>query len=148
MADVNYNNGIFRILDRTINLTTATIRGILLTSAGVTAMQDKDLVSRADITGEISSATNYTAGSTGILISNAGAGTTIAKDDVNDRVNVTFAAATIAGTTITARGIIYFVAAGGAASGDLLLSLNDFDSDIISSNADYNLATHVMRFQN
>jgi hypothetical protein len=125
-----------------------TIRGILLTGAGVTTMQNKDLQTRADISGEITSATNYTAGGTGILVSNAGAGTTIAKDDANDRVNITLAGATIAGTSITAGGIIYFVSRGGASSADELLSLNDFGGNVTSTNADYLLQTHIMRIQN
>lgn len=148
MADVNFNNALHKILNRTIDLTTATVRGILLTSAGVTALQNKDLISRADITGEISSATNYTAGATGIMISNAGASTTISLDQANDRAEVTFAAAVIANTTISANGIVYFVSRGGAASADELLTLNDFGGTIASTAADFNLALHIMRLQN
>jgi hypothetical protein len=148
MADVNYNSGLLGIVNQSIDLNAVTVRAILLTEAGVTAMQDKALASRDDITGEIGSATNYTAGGTGILISTAGGGLDITKDDVNDRVEVTFDPATIAGTTITAYGIIYFVSRGGAASADELLSLNDFGGAITSTAAAFNLAAHVMRLQN
>lgn len=148
MADVNYNSGLLGIVNQSIDLNAVTVRGILLTSAGVTAMQDKALASRANITGEITSATNYTAGSTGILISTAGGGLTISKDDVNDRVEVEFDPAVIANTTISANGIIYFVSRGGASSADELLTLNDFGSTITSTTADFTLALHIMRLQN
>lgn len=148
MADVNYNSGVLGIANQSIDLNALTVRGLLLTGAGVTTMQDKALATRANLSGEIDSATNYTSGSTGILISTAGAGVTFSKDDVNDRVEIELDAAVITGTTISANGILYFVSRGGAAGSDELLTLNDFGATITSSAADFNLALHIMRFQN
>lgn len=89
---------------------------------------------RANITSEVSG-TNYTAGGQIVV-------PTLTQDLTTNQTVITFPAMTWANLTATGiRKAVYYVANGGATSGDYLFGLNDLGADYSASGNSFNLAS-------
>ncbi len=112
---------------------------VMLVSSSYTENKDTHL-KRSDVTNEITG-TGYVAGGRAVAA-------TVAKDTATDRVTLTFAAATWASASFTARKAVYYKRRGGAASADELIAVNDFGSDVIATNADFVVPAATLIIQN
>ncbi len=104
---------------------------VMLVLAAYTADQAAH-TKRSDITNE-SSGTGYTAGGQATAV-------TVTKNTGAKTITVTFGAVSWAGSSITARGAVYYKRRGGAATADELVGYDDFGSDKTSVGAAFNLA--------
>lgn len=95
---------------------------------------------RSDVTNEVTG-TGYTAGGQVAVA-------TVAKDTVNDRETITFAAVNWATATITARFAVYYKRRGGAATADEIVCVNDFGSDVTSTAGAFALPALPITIQN
>lgn len=118
---------------------TDTFKVMLLTSA---ATPDKDTwAKRSSVTNEVVG-TGYTAGGAAATV------TVGAVDTANDRVEITLGGASWANSTITARYAVYYKSRGGAATADELVAVNDFGSDVTSTNGTFTLNASTYRKTN
>lgn len=117
---------------------TGAFKVMLTTSAYA---EDKDTHDfRNDVTNEVTG-TGYTPGGATVAV-------TVTLDAANDRINVTFAAASWPASTITARKAVYYKARGGASSADELVVVKDFGVNVVSSGTTFNLNALTLRLQN
>lgn len=125
MASFVYNSALSNAYLGRIIVGTSTFKAMAVTNSYT---EDKDAhTTRANITNEVSGA-GYTAG--GIIVV-----PTLTQDLATEKTFVTFPSVTWANSTLSnVRKIIYYVANGGAASGDWLFGINDLGADY-SSNA-------------
>ena len=138
MASLIYNSFWEDLARGSIDLDTDTIKVLLTTSAYV---ENKDThVKRSDVTNEVTG-TGYTAGGTTSAI-------TVTKDTANDRLDVSLGQVTWPSSTITARKAVYYKSRGGASSADELVAVNDFGSDVVSTNGTFTLNASTIRVQN
>jgi hypothetical protein len=108
-------------------LALGTVKAMLVTSDAF----DKDAwTRRSHITNEVATGGGYTAG--GVTVT-----CTTATDNGNDRASMTFADATWATATFTARGCIYVLVLGGASSADPILAFSDFGENKVGTGADF-----------
>jgi hypothetical protein len=139
MASIAYNSCIRDAFLGRIVIGTSTIKAMLVTSSYV---ENKDThLTRADITNEVSG-TGYTAG--GQIIT-----ATLTQDLTTEKTVITLASVTWASSTLTAvRKVIYYVANGGAASGDYLIGCNDLGADYTSSSNSLVIAASTLTLTN
>lgn len=138
MASLIYNSCIDDTAKGSIDFDTDTFKMMLVTSSYTPA---KTHAKRSDVTNEVSG-TGYTAGG------NAAAAT-VTKDNVNNRVDITFAITSWTSSTITARAGVIYKSRGGASSADELVGYVDFGSDISSTSGTFSVTiTSPLRFQN
>jgi hypothetical protein len=138
MASVIYNSCVDDMARGNIDFDTDAFKVMLVTSAYV---PDKDAhLKRSDVTNEVTG-TGYTAGGLAATV-------TVAKDLVNDRVDVSLGGVNWPTSTITARGGVYYKSRGGAATADELVAYVDFGSNIISSGGAFNLSASTLRISN
>ena len=122
-----------------VDYDTDTFKVMLLTSA---ATPNKDTwAKRSDVTNEVTG-TGYTAGGAAATVSVGSV------DTANDRVEITLGGASWANSTITARYAVYYKSRGGAATADELIAVNDFGSDVTSTNGTFTLNASAYRKNN
>lgn len=138
MASLAYDSAWDKLVRGIIDADTDSFKVMLLTSA-YTANK-KTHVYRSDLTNEVSG-TGYTAAGNSVTVS-------VSLDTANDRVDISMGGTTWPSSTITARYAAYYKARGGAATADELMMLNDFTSDVITSNGTLTLNASTMRIQN
>lgn len=139
MPSLIYNRAIELWARGNIDFDTDTFRWMLTTSAYT---EDKDAHDyRNDITNEVTG-TGYTAGG------NPSSGVTVTLDTVNDRVDIVFGGTTWPSSTITARKAVLYKSRGGAATADEVILVNDFGSDVSTTNGTFTLGASTLRIQN
>lgn len=137
MASLIYNSFLDDVAKGAIDCDTDTFKTLLVTSS-YTPDQDAHL-KRSSVTNEVTG-TGYTAGG-------ATTACTVAKDTTNNKTTLTFAAASWATSTITARGAVIYKSRGGASSADELVAYVDFGSDVSSSGATFSVSASVITLQ-
>lgn len=138
MASIIFNRALEFIARGAIDFDTDSFKVMLTTSAYT---EDKDAHDfRNDVTNEVSG-TGYTAGGNTVTVS-------VTLDTANDRVDITLGGTTWPTSTITARKAVYYKARGGASSADELVAVNDFGSDVVSSNGTFTLNSSTFRIAN
>lgn len=139
MASLIYNSFWEDLARGAIDLDTDSFKAMLTTS---TYTENKDThTKRSDVTNEVAATGNYTAGGNASTV-------TVTKDTVNDRVDISLGQVTWPSSTITARKAVYYKARGGAATADELVAVNDFGSDVTSTNGTFTLNASTIRIQN
>ena len=139
MPSLIYNSAVRDTVVGNIDYDTDTFRAMLVTSAYA---ENKDThTKRSDVTSEVTG-TGYTAGGATIPVSVA------AVDTANDRVVLTIGPVSWASSTITARKMVVYKSRGGAATADELVFVNDFGTDVISSNGTFTVAANTITLQN
>jgi hypothetical protein len=138
MSSLIYNSFLEDVNRGAIDPDTDTFRMLLVTSS-YTANKDTH-GKRSDVTNQVTGA-GYTAG--GITVT-----CTVARDNTNDRVTLTFAAGSWATSTITARAAVVYKSRGGADTADELVFYNNFGSDISTSGTTFSVGSSVITYQN
>jgi hypothetical protein len=139
MPSLIYNSAVRDEAVGNIDYDTDTFWVQLVTSAYT---ENKDThTKRSDVTNEVVGA-GYTAGGQVIAV------TVAAVDAANDRVVLNFGAVTWPSSTITARKAVVYKRRGGAATADELVYVNDFGSDVISTNGTFTLPASTITKQN
>lgn len=129
MASTAFDSFLDDLAKGSIDMDTDTFKVMLVTS-GYT--EDKAAHSKlSDVTSEVSG-TGYTAGGATLV-------PTVTKDTTNHRTTLTFPQVTWPSSTITARKAVVYKSRGGAASADELVFVNDFGSDVTTSNGTFTL---------
>lgn len=128
MANAIYNSFKRDLMTAGINLSTDTIKLMLVTSTYVPNIDTH--TKRSDVTNEVVGA-GYTAG--GVTLS----GKTVTQNNTTNKADFDASDVTIPNATITARGAVLYKARGGAATADELIAYLDFNSDIVSTGGDY-----------
>lgn len=129
MASLNYLSLWDDVLNGVFNLSTATLKGMLVADT-YTPNATTDL-KRSNVTGEISG-TGYTAG--GFTVTQ-----TITKNTANNRMEVAFASTPLANASITARALVVYNARGGVATADELVTYLDFGANITATNGTFTI---------
>ncbi|HEY4546670.1 MAG TPA: hypothetical protein VIG90_09630 [Pedomonas sp.] len=139
MPSLIYNSALEDLAKGAINFATDSFKLILVDASYV---PNKDTQSkRSQVTGEVVGA-GYAAGGKTVTA-------TVARDDANDRVDVTFSSVTWADSTITARGAVIYKSRGGAATADELVAYCDFGANVSSTGASFTANfTSPFRLQN
>lgn len=138
MASFIYNSFWEDLGKGAIDLDTDTIKCLLTTSSYT---ENKDTHDRRDdVTNEVTG-TGYTAGGATVTV-------TVTKNTTLDTTTYTFAAATWATSTITARKAVYYKSRGGASSADELIAINDFGADVSSSGGTFTVGASTITVQN
>lgn len=138
MASLIYNSFFEDLARGVIDLDTDTFKCLLVTSAYV---ESKDAhLKRSDVTGEVAGV-GYTAGGAAVSL-------TVAKDLVNDRLDVTLGGFSLSNATVMARKAVYYKSRGGLATADELVAVIDFGADVTSTAAAWTLAASILRVQN
>lgn len=91
-----------------------------------------------DITNELAGGSGYTAGGDTIAV-------TVTDDDANDRCDIVLGEAQWTSATLTARGAVYYVDTGGAASTDWVIAYLDFTTDRSSSSGTFTISASTIR---
>jgi hypothetical protein len=138
MASLIYNSAIDDMARGAIDFDTDTFKAMLVTSTYTPNKDTHDF--RDDVTNE-ATGTGYTAGGATSTV-------TVTKDTANDKVTIQFGAVSWASSTITARGLVYYKARGGAANVDEIVAYNDFGSDVASSGGTFSVAASTVTLQN
>lgn len=136
MASIAFHKFLQTALKGDLDFDTVTVN-VMLVASGYTPDKDHDY--RNDITNEITG-TGYTAGGATVTA-------TLTRDTANDRIDITFAAASWPSSTLTARYAVYYIARGGASSADDLIMLDDFGANITSTADTFSLGASTARFQ-
>lgn len=129
MASIAFDSFVYDVATGAIDLDTDTFKVMLVTSA-----YTEDKVShtkRSSVTNEITG-TGYTAGGQAIV-------PTVTKDTTNHRTTIVFPQVTWPTSTLTARKAVYYKSRGGAATADELIAVDDFGSDVTTSNGTFTL---------
>lgn len=137
MASLIYNSCLEDLAKGTVDFDTDTFKTLLVTSS-YTANKDTH-TRRSDVTNEVTG-TGYSAG--GVTTA-----CTVAKDTGNDKITLTFAAASWATSTITARGAVIYKSTGTAAN-DPLVGYIDFGGDVSSTGGTFSVSASVITLQN
>lgn len=138
MASLIYNSAVNDLARGSIDFDTDTFKVLLVTSSYTPSQDNHD--KRDDVTNEVTG-TGYTAG--GVTTA-----CTVTQDNTNDRVTLSFAAASWATSTITARGAVIYKSRGGAASADNLVCYIDFGADVTSTSSTFVLGSSTITLQN
>ncbi len=138
MASLIFNKALDAVAKGGIDFDTDDFACMLVTS-GYTPNQDTHEF-RDDVTNEVSG-TGYSAGGEDAAV-------TVTRDDANNRIDIELGAISLPGSTITARGAVYYKKRGGASSADELIAYIDFGSDIASTAGTFALSASILRLQN
>lgn len=138
MASLIYNSAVNDLARGSIDFDTDTFKVLLVTSSYTPSQDNHD--KRDDVTNEVTG-TGYTAG--GVTTA-----CTVTQDNTNDRVTLSFASASWATSTITARGAVIYKSRGGAASADNLVCYIDFGADVTSTSSTFVLGSSTITLQN
>jgi hypothetical protein len=139
MASLVYNSLCKDAFLGRVVIGTSVIKAMLVTSAYI---ENKDThLTRADITNEVSG-TGYTAGGQTITA-------TLTQDLTTEKTIITLPSVTFANSTLSGvRKVIYYVANGGASSGDYLIGVNDLGADYSSSGNSLIIAATTLTLNN
>lgn len=137
MASLIYNSCLEDLAKGAVDADTDTFKTLLVTSS-YTANKDTH-TRRSDVTNEVTG-TGYTAG--GVTTA-----CTVAKDTSTDKITLTFAAASWATSTITARAAVIYKSTGTAAN-DPLVGYVDFGGDVSSTGGTFSVSASVITLQN
>lgn len=138
MPSLIYNRALELWARGNIDFDTDTFKVLLTTSVYTENKDTHDF--RDDVTNEVTG-TGYTAGGNTVT-------TTVNLDTANDRLDISLGGTTWPSSTITARKAVYYKSRGGAASADELIAVNDFGTDVISSNGTFTLGASTLRINN
>lgn len=138
MASLIYNSAPDEMARGDIDFDTNTFKAMLVTNSYTPNKDTHDFLD--DVTNEVSG-TGYVAGGETSAV-------TVTKDTGNDKVTIQFGAVSWAGSTITARGCVYYKSRGGASSADELVCFADFGSDVTSSGGTFSVAASTITLQN
>ena len=137
MASLNYSTTLYKMVNAYFN--GATITAMLLTSAYTPDKDAHDF--RADLTASEASGTGYSAGGGTITA-------TVAQDNANDRVTVTFSDPSWAASSVSARYLAIYKDSGNEAT-DEIITLIDHGSTVTSVNSTFTFdVTAPLIFQN
>lgn len=137
MASLNYSTTLYKMVNAYFN--GATIKAMVLTSSYTPNKDAHDF--RADLTAYEASGTGYTAG--GVTIT-----ATVAQDDANDRVTVTFSVPSWASSSFSGQYLGIYKEIGSAAT-DEIITLIDNGSTVTSSASTFTFdITAPLIFQN
>lgn len=118
-------------------LKTDTFKCALINSTGVSAANIGSHTRFSDVTGEVTG-TGYTAGGVTVV-------PTFTKDTTNHRLTITIPSHNWPSSTITARGEVCYKSTGTASTSPLIL-LNDFTSDVTTSNGTFTVNASTIHF--
>jgi hypothetical protein len=138
LASLVYNRALELWARGNIDFDSDTFKVLLTTSAYAENKDTHDF--RDDVTNEVAG-TGYTAGGNTVTVS-------VTLDTGNDRVDISMGGTTWPSSTITARKAVYYKSRGGAASADELVAVNDFTSDVTSTNGTFTLNASTLRLSN
>ena len=138
MASIIYNKFLNNLASKGINVGTDSFKVLLVTSS-YTPNVDTDN-DRADVTNEVANGNGYTTGGNSVDV-------TLTDDTANDQQDIVLPGTTWTTSTITARGAVYYLDTGSAAT-DLLVAYIDFGSNIASTNATFTLTQSTITIQN
>lgn len=138
MASVILNRALELWARGSIDFDTDTFKALLTTDAYAENKDTHDY--RDDVTNEVVGP-GYTAGGNVVTV-------TISLDTQNDRLDITLGGSTWPASTITARKAVYYKARGGDAAADELIGVNDFGSDVVTTNGTFTLNESVLRIAN
>ncbi|UTC28406.1 hypothetical protein GURKE_04040 [Brevundimonas phage vB_BpoS-Gurke] len=137
MASLVYNSMIEDLCNGDLQFDVTGFR-VALVGSGYTAQKSHTRFS--DVTNEVTG-TGYTAGGQGTTV-------TISKDNVANRVDLSFSNVAWSNATVTARGAVIFFAAGQP-NANPLVAYVDFNQEISSTNASFAVTFSApLRFQN
>lgn len=119
-------------------LKTDTYKCALINAAGVAAASIGTHTRFNQVTGELAAGNGYTAGGVTVV-------PTFTKDTTNHRLVVTIPSHTWSASTLTARGEVCYKATGTAATSPLLL-LNDFTTDVTTTNGTFTVNASTINF--
>lgn len=138
MASVIYQSFIEDVLIGNIDCDTDSFK-VMLTASTYTENNDTHEF-RSSVTNEVTG-TGYTAGGAAVTVS-------VARDDANNRVNITLGGASWTTATISGvRKAVYYKARGGAASADELVACIDNGSDVSVTAGTLTLSASTIRNQ-
>ena len=129
MASTAYDSFNFDAMTGNVDMNTDTFYVMLVTSAYTENKATH--TKRSDVTNEVTG-TGYTAGGKAVV-------PTVTNDTTNHRLTLVFPQVTWPSSTITARKAVYYKSRGGASSADELVFVNDFGSDVTTSNGTFTL---------
>jgi hypothetical protein len=138
MASLIFNKALEFWAKGLIDFDTDTFK-VMLTTVGYAENKDTHDF-RDDVTSEVTG-TGYTAGGNVVTV-------TVTPDMANDRIDISLGGTTWPTSTITARKAVYYKSRGGASTADEIIAVNDFGTDVISSNGTLTLNASTMRVQN
>lgn len=138
MPSMIYHTALRDLFTGAIDADTDTFRAMLVTSSYTPNKDTHDR--RNDVTNEVVG-TGYTAGG-------AVAAVSVSIDTAADWVEISLGGVSWPASTITARGLVYYKARGGAASADELVAFIDFGSDVESESGAFAVTTSTLRIQN
>jgi len=138
MASLIYDSALFDMVTGAVDADTDTFKVMLVTS-GYIPSKGGDL-KRSAVTSE-ATGTGYTAGGVSVAC-------TVTKNTTAHTITLSFAAASWATSTITARGAVYFKSRGGASSADELIGYDDFGSNISSTGGTFSIAATTLTITN
>src|SRR6185436_8735319 len=135
MASLIFNSALNDSLTGNINFGSGSFKCMRVTS---TYSPNKDThTKRSDVTNEVAASGSYAAG--------GGAATVgVTNDTANDRQDVSLGAVSFTTATITARGAVYYLVVGSAAT-DRLVAYIDFGSDVTSTAGTFSLTASTLR---
>lgn len=93
---------------------------------------------RSDVTNEVTG-TGYTAGGNTVV-------PTFTNDTTNHRLTIVFPQTQWTSSTITARKMVCYKSRGGASSADELVFVNDFGSDVSTTNGTFTVNASTIHF--
>ncbi len=138
MPSMIYHSALRDLVTGAIDADSDTFRAMLVTASYT---PDKDAHDRRnDVTNEVTG-TGYTAGG-------AVAALSVSIDTTNDRVEIALGAVSWPSSSLTARGLVYYKARGGASSADELLAYIDFGSNVVSDAGTFSVTASTLRLQN
>jgi hypothetical protein len=118
-----------------------TFKRMLISAAGVAAVNAGTMSKRSDFT-------SYEVTGSGYVAGGSTCAATVTKDATNHRNEISFAQTTWASSTITAAGSIVYKSRGGVASADELVLCNDFGGNVSSSGGPFTVNADTIRRQN
>ena len=115
MASLIYNSALEDEARGVIDYDTDTFKALLVSSSYTPSKSGH--TRRSDVTNELSTGSGYTAG--GVTVA-----CTVAKDNTNNKVTLTFAGSSWTGLTGTAQGMVVYKSTGTAANDPLVFYLD------------------------
>lgn len=141
MASFVFNKAVEEMVRGSLNFEGTTFKMLLVTSA-YTETEKDNFEDRADVTGEVSNASQgYT---TGGAVTNA----TVSADDTTNQITVAFSDVSFTNATITAAGAVIYKSTGTEAN-DTVVAFLDFGGNVASTNGTFTVSvTTPLTIQN
>lgn len=134
MNSIVFDSFLADVASGAINPSTDTFYAMLTTDAYIpnTATHTK----RSNVTNEVVG-TGYTAGGFPVTL-------TVVKNTTLHRLEITLGGATLPGTSLTCRNVVYYKRRGGASSADELVAVNDAGMNVTTSNQPLQVTQSLM----